>query len=266
MIPKKIHYCWLSGDEFPESIKKYMNTWKEFLPDYEFILWDTNRFPLEKSKWVKQAFESKKYAFAADYIRLYAVYNEGGIYMDTDIEVVKSFDPLLHLPYFLGSEGNEIIEAGIFGAEKGAEWLKPCIDYYNDKSFIKEDGSFDTWTLPRIMNGEIEKLRTIRMLHKPNPSREDFTNNPEIIYLFERDFFCAKNQGSGVITKTENTFTVHHFAMSWLSKKRTFLPNLKRKFISIVGPGPVNKAIKFLGLKKIKIISQNKICLFKKKY
>ena len=89
MIPKIIHYCWLSRDEFPPLIKTCIDTWKEQLPDYEFILWDTNRFKLESNIWVQQAFDTKKYAFAADYIRLYAIYNFGGIYLDTDIEVLK---------------------------------------------------------------------------------------------------------------------------------------------------------------------------------
>ena len=92
MIPKIIHFCWLSDDKFPDVIEKCMASWHKKLPDYEFILWDTNRFNLEDSTWVKQAFESKKYAFAADYIRLFAVFNYGGIYMDTDIEVLKKFD------------------------------------------------------------------------------------------------------------------------------------------------------------------------------
>lgn len=100
MIPKIIHYCWLSGDPVPQNLQDYMATWKAKLPDYEFILWDRNRFDLHSSEWVRQAFEARKYAFAADYIRLYAVYHYGGIYMDMDIEVVKPFDELLDSPYF----------------------------------------------------------------------------------------------------------------------------------------------------------------------
>ena len=89
MIPKIIHFCWLSNDEYPELIKKCMATWKTKLPDYEFVLWDAKKFDLESTLWTKQAFETKKYAFASDYIRLYAVYTYGGIYLDTDAEVVK---------------------------------------------------------------------------------------------------------------------------------------------------------------------------------
>ena len=96
MIPKIIHYCWLSNDPIPENLQSYLKTWKEKLPDYEFILWNFNRFEKSSSKWVAQAFDNKKYAFAADYIRLFAVYNFGGFYLDMDIQVLKSFDDLLN--------------------------------------------------------------------------------------------------------------------------------------------------------------------------
>ena len=99
MIPKVIHYCWLSGDPIPEKLQRCMDSWKKFLPDYEFVLWDLERFDIKTSQWVKEAFEARKYAFAADYIRLYAVYNYGGIYMDMDVEVVRPFDDLLASPY-----------------------------------------------------------------------------------------------------------------------------------------------------------------------
>ena len=96
MIPKIIHYCWLSGDAFPENIRTCFASWKQFLPDYEFRLWDTARFDVHSLPWTKEAFEAKKYAFAADYIRLYALYQFGGIYLDSDVLLYKSFDDLLH--------------------------------------------------------------------------------------------------------------------------------------------------------------------------
>ena len=118
MIPKVIHYCWLSGDPIPEKLQRCMDSWKKFLPDYEFVLWDLERFDIKTSQWVKEAFEARKYAFAADYIRLYAVYNYGGIYMDMDVEVVRPFDDLLASPYILGLESEKGVEAGVFGAER----------------------------------------------------------------------------------------------------------------------------------------------------
>lgn len=99
MIPKIIHLCWLSGDPYPPKIQKCLESWKKFLPEYEVMLWDGNRFDLNSSSWVAQAF-AKKYAFAADYIRMYALYHYGGIYLDSDVEVLKSFDELLTLPLF----------------------------------------------------------------------------------------------------------------------------------------------------------------------
>ena len=116
-IPKIIHYCWLSENPVPEDMLRYMATWKEHLSDYEFIKWDFNRFDINSSVWVKEAFENKKYAFAADYIRFYALYHMGGIYLDSDVEVLKSFDDLLDLPYFVGAEKAQTPEAAVIGAE-----------------------------------------------------------------------------------------------------------------------------------------------------
>ena len=107
MIPKIIHYCWLSNDPYPEELKRCMDTWKKKLPDYEFILWNFDKFDKSSSKWVEQAFDNRKYAFAADYIRLFAVYNYGGIYMDMDIEVLKSFDDLLDSELMMAYENDE---------------------------------------------------------------------------------------------------------------------------------------------------------------
>lgn len=121
MIPKIIHYCWMSGDSYPSNIQKCINSWHKYLPDYEIWLWDSNRFDIESSMWVKEAYEMKKYAFCADYIRLYALYNYGGIYLDSDVEVLKSYNELLDLPYFMGLESKGIIEAATIGAEKNAQ-------------------------------------------------------------------------------------------------------------------------------------------------
>ena len=252
MIPKIIHYCWLSGDEFPPLIQKCLDTWKEKLPDYEFILWDTNRFKLDNNIWVQQAFETKKYAFAADYIRLYAIYNFGGIYLDTDIEVLKSFNNLLERPYFTGAEGLGIIEAGVFGAEKNSPWVKQCLDYYDGKAFINADGTYNTLTLPRIMMAQISKGRTIKEILPDNLDVNKQTNDDGTLYMFPKDFFCAKNHGTGVIEKTDNTYSIHHFAMSWVSNKRTFLPNIKRKLMAFFGVSFINDMIHLFGLRKIK--------------
>lgn len=201
MIPKIIHYCWLSNDPIPKDLKKYMKSWKEKLYDYEFILWDLNRFDLNRSLWVKQAFEAKKYAFAADYIRLYAVYNYGGIYMDMDVEVIKSFNDLLRNDYILGYEAAKGLEAGVFGAPKKAPWVKEVLEYYTSKEFVLPNGLYNDTPLPIIMD---EVLNA------------DYITNKKIVPL-PTDFLTAKSYKTGKITITPNTYTIHHFAGSWKS-------------------------------------------------
>ena len=195
MIPKIIHYCWLSDDPIPQNLQNCMNSWKEKIPDYEFILWNFDRFDKNSSKWVTQAFDNKKYAFAADYIRLYAVYNYGGFYMDMDIEVLKPFDDLLSKNIVLAYEDDEKIgiEAGVFGAEQYNSIIKNCLDYYTDKSFIKEDGTFDTKALPYIMNDKCKNIE-----------------------INDRFFFTCKSKISGFITTKSYSYSIHHFAGSWL--------------------------------------------------
>ncbi len=252
MIPKIIHFCWLSGDKYPSLIQKCIDSWKEKLPDYEFILWDTKKFDLESNIWVKQAFESKKYAFAADYIRLYSVYHYGGIYLDTDVEVIKSFNDLLNRPYFIGFEGGGVIEAGVFGAKKHTDWVKECLDYYDGKTFIKEDGGFNTKTLPRIMMSQItnskELVETLPSELKP----EVYKSREKYLYVFPKDFFCAKNHGTGMIEKTNNTYSIHHFAMSWVPKKQLILPSIKKKLMRVIGIKTVNRFLRVSGLHKLR--------------
>lgn len=238
MIPKIIHYCWLSDDPFPKKVEQYIASWKRYLPDYEFVLWNFNRFDKNESLWVKQAFEAQKYAYAADYLRLYALYHFGGIYLDSDVEVFKSFDDLLDLPYMLGTEGDGWIEAGIMGAEKGSDWVKDCLDFF-DKPFIKEDGTYDMKTLPQVMNHIISKNRIITVSERDEIFDNSRLNYNTEIYLFPKDYFCAKDMGTGIVHKTVNTYSVHNFAMSWIDNKTKFLPNIKRWLIKVFGEKPV---------------------------
>ena len=179
---------------------------------------------MDSNKYTKQAFEEKKYAFAADYIRLFALYHHGGIYLDTDIEVLKSFDGLLHLPYFIGTEGNEIIEAGVFGAEKGTDWVDDCLRFYDNKPFDKNKVN----TLPRVMMKQIQEKKSIKELNNDILPKDVSYTNDNQLYMFPKDYFCAKNHSTGIIEKTNNTFCIHHFAMSWIPKEIIFLSNFKK--------------------------------------
>lgn len=242
MIPKIIHYCWLSDDAMPAESIKFINSWRRLLPDYEFILWNRERFDINSVLWVKEAYDKKKYAFAADYIRLYAVYNYGGFYLDTDIEIKKSFDKLLENSLVIGYEDkyNKGIEAGCFGAEKRHMFIEKCLSHYNERLFIKADGTLDMQTLPMIMAELVS---------------ENLKKN-----IFQCDFFTAKNQETGSIEVTQNTYAVHHFAGSWLSAfekeivqmtscvNNNFGNNFCGKFIILIGM--VVLRIKFYGVKE----------------
>ena len=148
MIPKIIHYTWFSNDPFPEMVQQCIQSWHHFMPDYEFVLWDAKRIEQINSKWLKQSTEKKKWAFAADFVRLYAVYTEGGIYLDTDCMVYKSFDPLLANTSFIGKENSIHVEgrrtemyltSHCFGAEKGDWFVGRVLSYYTNRPFIMSD-------------------------------------------------------------------------------------------------------------------------------
>ena len=211
MIPKIIHYCWLSNDPIPKDMVVYMESWKKNLPEYEFVKWDFSRFPKEQSLWVKQAFEKKKYAFAADYIRLYALYTMGGIYLDMDVEVLKSYNPLLSLPAMFCYEANGCtIEAATMGAEKGSKWIKACLDYYKDKPFVNEDGTLNMIPIPQIMKTIFSnKYRIVEI------------NGADIIPsncvpVLSSDYFSPRSYATGLLKITDNTYSIHQFSGSWL--------------------------------------------------
>lgn len=218
MIPKIIHYCWLGDSEFPELVKKCIQSWKKKMPDREFILWDKNCLKDLNSDWVNEAYSTKKYAFAADYIRLYAVNKFGGFYLDSDVEVLKNFAPLLDSPYIFALE-NEIgdIEAATFGSEPNNPYVQKCLSYYEGRHFIKKDNTYDTFPLPKILKAQ---LKGAEYINSYTEIKADHIN-PQILPI---DYFSPKDSGSGKLTNlTKNTFSIHHFNGSWFSfQERTF--------------------------------------------
>lgn len=222
MIPKIIHLCWLSGDEFPETIKMCLDTWHHQLPDYEIWLWDTKRFDINSTIWTKQAFEKKKYAFAADYIRLYALYNYGGIYLDSDVIVYKSFNPLLNLPYFIGQDYNRGFEAAVIGAEKGMPWIKHILDYYDNRQFVMEDGSFDMRPLPTIFYNRLVGVYSFKRLKQVEPYQ--YENG--VINVFTQDFFNSRN--SLQVRRTKHSFCAHNYAGTWKNKSKSIKSKIIR--------------------------------------
>lgn len=212
-IPKIIHYCWLSSDPVPAQLQLYMDSWRQLLPDYEFVKWDFSRFDKASSPWVSEAFDHRKYAFAADYIRMYALYTMGGIYLDMDVEVLKSFNDLLYEPYFLCYERDaDCPEVATFGACKGCAWVKEMLDYYEGRHFVQPNGSFDTLPLPQVTRKVLEQ-HGYRFV--PYAQKTQGPEDEKAIYIRPYDYFSPKSCETEKVDTTENTYSIHRFASSW---------------------------------------------------
>ena len=231
-IPKIIHYCWLSNNPVPAQLQAYMETWHKLMPDYEFIKWDFTRFEKSSSVWVSEAFDNKKYAFAADYIRMYALYTMGGIYMDMDVEVLKPFDDFLGHSYFLCNERNgDVPEVATFGAKKGSDWIRLILDYYKDRHFVLPDGTFDTATLPRVVKKVLlSHGYSLMSVESPKELPVDSDEN-KVIYMLPYDYFSPKSFETGKVDVTENTYSIHRFASSWIP----WYQKLEQRFWRAVG-------------------------------
>lgn len=226
MIPKKIHYCWFGGKELPELAKKCIASWEKFCPDYEIIRWDESNFDLQSCQYVKEAYENKKFAFVTDYVRLYAMYTQGGVYMDTDVELTKNLDGFLTHQGFSGFESEEHIPTGIMAAEQNFPLFADLLSYYTDRSFILEDGTLDTTTNVLI----ITKLLTAR----------GFVPNGEFqvvdgFALYPQDVFCPYDNATGVLHKTINTAAIHWFNKSWVSPATRLRSHIARPIRRIFG-------------------------------
>ena len=221
MIPKIIHLCWLSGDEFPPLIKDCIASMYKNLPDYEVKIWTKDNFDINSVVWVKEAFESKKYAFAADFIRFWALYNYGGIYLDSDVEVLKSFNEFLNCESFIGFEYLNIPEAAVVGSEKGCESIKDCLDWYNGKSFLSESGEFKNDVVPLLVKIVLEKKFNMRIVDDGKIQKLSGIN------LYPFNYFSPKNYFTGKIKVYKNTVCIHRFASAWG-------PNEKRRWTLVV--------------------------------
>lgn len=217
MIPKIIHYCWMSGDPYPAKIQRCIDSWKQVLPDYKFVLWDAKHFCVKKVVWVDEAFKVKKFAFCADYIRLFALYNYGGIYLDSDVEVLKSYNDLLDLPYFIGLESKQYFEAATIGAEPHNAFIGECLKYYEHRHFIKGNGEMDNVVMPKIMMNIAESMYKIKVIK----NKDEFDYSPDVINAFEYDWFSPIDSTGKryILRQTNNTYSIHHFVSAWVDWK-----------------------------------------------
>lgn len=247
MISRVIHYCWFSNEPFPPLILKCIESWKKYLPEYEFKLWNYETFPKGKSIWVDEAIDAGKYAFAADYIRAYALYTEGGIYLDSDVEVLKSFDDLLHLPYFIGKENGGLIEAAVMGSEKGNQLFKHLLNYYDEKKHFKNvSGELNITALPKIIMDIINNYFVSTYVNSVDYIYDDKTK----CFILPWDYFSPKAK-NGKISISQNTYTIHHFNGGWLTPYQRF----KKMIIKLLGPSMTNLIVQI----KTKLFKRNKI-------
>lgn len=209
-IPKIIHYCWFGRGKKTKLSNKCIESWKKFLPDYDIIEWNEDNFDINSNIYAKQAYDAKKYAFVSDYARLYVLYNYGGIYMDTDVEVLKSLDEFLKYDAFCGFESKEFCGTGIISCKKSNLIIKEFLDRYENMNFINDDGTNNEVPNPRIFT-EICINNGITLINKEQSIKG--------LKVFPKTYFYPLTFKSIESDFSENTYTIHHFAGSWLGKK-----------------------------------------------
>lgn len=208
----------------PALALRCMESWNKYLPDYERRLWNEDNFDIRSVPYVQEAYEARKYAFVTDYVRLYALYHFGGIYMDTDVEVIRSLDDLLPLPGFSGFESGTEVPTGIMASEPYNAWAKEQLDWYDGKHFLKADGTPELVSNVRIISGIMVAngflLNNTYQVYK------------DCMHMFPKDYFCPKSR-TGIVTITPNTYCIHHFAASWENR----YAKMKRFFFQkVLGP------------------------------
>lgn len=211
MIPKVIHWCWFGRGKKTPLIEKCIASWKKYLPEYEIKEWNEDNFDIHCNKYVEEAYNNRKWAFVTDFVRVYALYHEGGIYMDSDVEVLKPLDDFLSLPAFSGRDSANGSLTGTMGSEKGGRWVKDLLDDYEHRHFIKDDGSFDLTT---------NVVYTDQRMIPLGLTFEDVEFEvPGYMKLFKQEVFCPKSWKDRSYAVTPNSYTIHHFATSWHSPR-----------------------------------------------
>lgn len=210
-IPKKISYCWFGGKPLPDIALKCIESWKIMCPGYEIIRWDENNYDVEKIPYIRDAYKEKKWAFVADYARLDIIYNEGGIYLDTDVELLKSLDCLLDKSAFMGIEkAGLLINTGLgFGALAGNKMIKQIMNLYEQASFYNLDGSLNLKACTVYVT-DYFKLFGYR--------KEDIKQCINNITIYPSKYFCPIDFDSGVCNITDDTIGIHWYDASWFPK------------------------------------------------
>lgn len=222
LINKKIHYIWFGGNQLGEKEQACIESWKRYCPSYEIVRWDESNFDISQNRYCQEAYENRKWAFVSDYVRLWALVNNGGIYMDTDVEVVKPLDRFLEHHAFSGFETDTAIPTGIMACEKGFPLFRSLLQDYEGRHFVLEDGSLDMSTnVTAITNACLERGFV------PNGKYQEIDG----FALYPKEWFCPKSHETGILHMTENTYTIHHFSGSWLDSTTKNIVNRKHEMM-----------------------------------
>ena len=234
MIPKKIHFCWFGNNPIPDRYLAWMETWKKYCPDYEIIRWDESNYDITKNKYMLEAYQQKKWAFVPDYARLDIIYNHGGIYLDTDVKILKSFDDLLFLEGFAGFESEHYVALGLgFGARKKMPIIKVMRDAYDNLRFIRNDGHLNLTPSPKYQTNTLMQLGLI--------------GNGEYqvvkgMTIFPEKMFSAKSIFTRQVKTCTYSHSIHHYDASWVDQSireqnkyfeqemKKFIKNWKKQF------------------------------------
>lgn len=236
MIPKIIHYCWFGHNAYPEKVKHCVESWRRFLPDYQFILWNEDTFDLNMAPFVRQAYDAQKFAFVSDYVRVYALKNYGGIYLDTDIEVLRAFDDLLEQRLVLGTDDSGYLTA-FMAAEPNHPYFAQLLEQYNSMRFLGEDGSLNTevnntWMQAVLVPYGYEQKNALQRLEAG-------------IVVYPCEYFHAKSLTSGEFLTTDNTYCIHHHTLLWVTPKTKVIRFLRMKLlVPILGASRYTKLIR----------------------
>lgn len=231
LIPKKIHYCWFSGSPIPSPLQHCIDSWKEVCPDYEIIRWDESNYDISRNKYMEQAYAHRRWGYIPDYARLDILYHSGGIYLDTDVELLRNLDELLYQPAFCSTEKWGIVNMGISGAQPGNPALLAMLKYREKISFLYPDGAENL-----MSSGAYDTLPLVNLGLQINTETQLLADRTMTIYAPE--FFQPFDYISGETRVTDNTFSIHHFKGTWLeagaAKERENTREHYRQFLNIL--------------------------------
>lgn len=212
-IPKVIHYCWFGMKPHPAFVVKCMDSWRRVLPDYRIVEWNETNTDLDANAYVREAYDAGKYAFVTDYVRLKVLHEHGGIYMDTDVEVVKRLDAFLQHDAFSGFEGDASIPTAVLGSRAGNEWIQALLGEYQHLHFTLANGTSDVTT-------NVTRITRYTSDHYSVLMDNSFQEIPGVLTLYPTDRFCPQDYETGIINRTPNTYAIHHFAGTWVRADR----------------------------------------------